>query len=366
MSIIRALKNIHNVYMKNKNQNKQQRKRSVNSQKTNAISKDASFSIALPIDNTGQLTLNSSQILQLFKSTFQETFTNDYKLTNQIQTVKGDLYNRDYLKAFGSSENREAYVVRWTPARALCYTSVYSNINPIRTLLQDKSIVNVLSIGGGAGSEIIGLTSSFSALNNGNANHKLHVHVVDIADWSDIVEKIDKYIQLNWVHKDKIKGDDTALCLKELKINDSAAPIQDIKISFQHDDILNIPSTQVKIPFSELNLITLMFTTNELFAASKVKTIELLKNITEQCKEGTLLLITESAGSYSEVKVGTKMFPVQMLTDHTLCGINSNGPWEIVSQNDSIWYRLEENLNYPLRLENMRFFYRLYEKQCKD
>lgn len=64
--------------------------------------------------------------------------------------------------------------------------------------------------------------------------------------------------------------------------------------------------------------------------------------------------------------VGSKKFPVQFLVDMILVGKQgaNDGDWEIVEQNESCWYRInQKEVEYPMKLENMRFFYRLYRKK---
>lgn len=76
--------------------------------------------------------------------------------------------------------------------------------------------------------------------------------------------------------------------------------------------------------------------------------------------------MAESAGSYSHITVGSKKFPVQFLIDTILAGkpTSGDGAWEIIEQEESCWYRINANeVDYPIKLENMRFFYRLYRKK---
>lgn len=96
------------------------------------------------------------------------------------------------------------------------------------------------------------------------------------------------------------------------------------------------------------------------------ETIKFLQLLNSNCRQGSLLLIAESAGSYSHIKIGDKNFPVQFLIDTILVGKPglNNGSWEIISQSDSSWYRInQKEVDYPMKLENMRFFYRLYIKK---
>jgi 25S rRNA (uracil2843-N3)-methyltransferase len=53
------------------------------------------------------------------------------------------------------------------------------------------------------------------------------------------------------------------------------------------------------------------------------------------------------------------VFPVQFLIHHSL---TSGGEWKLIDSDDSRWYRVDPDLRYSLKLENMRFFFRLYER----
>lgn len=271
---------------------------------------------------------DTGKILGVFESCFTETLELQH-LHSQIQTVKGHLYNRDYLAAFGLADNLRAYVVRWTPARALAYTSLFSSLKPVRALLQSQE-PSVVCVGGGAASELVALCAIFC--NYQLATSLLKVHIIDIANWTDIVQQVKGYIEDKWYGR--------------------------IEAKTTIEDVLELNASVF-----DTDLITLMFTTNELFCEQKAKTVKFLNSL-QSCKQGALLLITESAGSYSHVTVGQKKFPVQFLIDTILCGKpGENGAWEIIDQTDSTWYRIDQSkVSYPFKLENMRFFFRLYRR----
>jgi 25S rRNA (uracil2843-N3)-methyltransferase len=289
-----------------------------------------------------EFTLPSNDLLNLFKNSFKYLFESE-DMEQFIQVVKGDLYNRDYQKAFSDDDRRMAYCVRWTPSRALAYSSLFSSLDEVREVLT-QSDSHVLSVGGGAGGELVALSSLFAAskdfLDQEAEKFQLQVDLVDIADWSNIVKKLTDQVQSNWLYSDP----------------------ESMKVNFIQDDVLQLDEAYSKnIP--TLDLITLLFTTNELFAADRAKSIRFFQSLSK-CKKGAYLLISESAGSFSHITVGTKKFPIQFLIDTVLLGKDTkSGDWELVNQSESCWYRCAPDLEYPLKLENMRFFFRLYRRK---
>ncbi|KAI8629998.1 hypothetical protein F5Y19DRAFT_66999 [Xylariaceae sp. FL1651] len=146
-------------------------------------------------------------------------------------------------------------------------------------------------------------------------------------------------------------------------------------------------------------LITLLFTLNELYTAGGIKrTTSFLRSLTAVVPPGSLLLVVDSPGSYSEAAVGkeAKRYPMQWLLDHTLVpppvkkkpkGAQEDGRtddgdryeardeeaqergdregeitrrWEKLESCDSVWFRIADGLRYPIALENMRYQLHLY------
>lgn len=300
-------------------------------------------------------TLPPQEIVDLFKIAFDKDLYGPNALDDlqtQIQKVKTDLYNRDYNSAFNSEEKRISYCCRWSPSRAAAYASLFAHFKQIVQVVQcHESDQEVLCVGGGAGGELVALASLFTpsrafatkySTTKATSKKSLNVHLVDISDWSIVVDQINHTIQDRWLY---------------------AGESQHFNVRFDHNDILKMDENQLAL--GKLNLITLLFTTNELFAENKQQSIRLLQKFNQFCQSGCYLLITESAGSYSHITVGTKKFPIQFLIDTILLGkkgSNSPGPWQLVGQNDSIWYRCDPKIDYPMKLENSRIFYRLYKK----
>lgn len=299
-------------------------------------------------------TVAPEDIVDLFKIAFiAELYSNDElaDLQSQIQTVKADLYNRDYTSAFGNDSKRIAYCCRWSPSRATAYASLFAHLKEVSNVMRctdgDK---NILCVGGGAGGELVALASLFAPSRNFKAKYSkvatekysLNIHLVDISDWSNVVSRLSEAIRQRWLY---------------------AGESEFFNIQFSKQDILT--SDHMTLGLAKLDFISLLFTTNELFAENKAQSIRLLQTFNQYCKSGCYLLITESAGSYSHITVGTKKFPIQFLIDTVLMGKRgeeTNSTWTLVQESDSTWYRGDPQLDYPMKLENMRFFYRLYKK----
>lgn len=287
-------------------------------------------------------TMNPMQILDLFKILFDE-YSKAPDLNEKIQAVKTELFNRNYLKAFDSNEKRSVYVLRWSSARALAYSSLFSSIEPLRDLIwKMNGDRKVLCVGGGAASEMVALAALYSRARSAYPEPlaSLSLSIVDIASWSDVVKAIEMHVRDHWL---------------ERKENFSA--------SFLEEDIL---FPKIQIDYYNYDLVTILFTANELFKEKKLETVNFLQELNNKCKSGTYLLIAESAGSFSHLTVGSKQFPVQFLIDMVLIGKpnENNGSWELVEKSDSCWYRVNQSqVQYDIRLENMRFFYRLYKKK---
>lgn len=277
------------------------------------------------------------KILTLFADAFQNIL-NDADLKAKIQKVKAALFNRDYLVAFGSQENLEAYIVKWSPSRALSYFWFLKSLDSIsRNFLAQRDVLNVMSIGGGAGAEVCAFGAMAYGLGSKTGMVKPTTMIsVDIADWGLCLENLVSEMSKEW----KAPNHETDM----------------FALKFICKDALKLESDDVD--FSQLDIITSFFTINELFAEDKAGTVRFLRKLNE-CKKGTIFIFLDSAGSYSDLKVGNSKFPVYFLIDHTLTKDKS---WEIVEHDDGKWFRLPDGLSYPWKLENMRFLFRIYRK----
>ncbi|KAF1847266.1 uncharacterized protein K460DRAFT_280152 [Cucurbitaria berberidis CBS 394.84] len=334
---------------------------------------------------TTSLPLELQQLLlTIFRNSFAERLDSD--INPLLQEVKGHLYNRDFTTAFGKSEYLEAYAARWSPSRALGYLDVFWDLREHLWSTQDageeaddeQAKMNrrckVVCLGGGAGAEIVALGGLQKMLALANSNdegeaqiQQFEVVATDIADWTPVVQSLAKCIT-------------TAPPLSKYAsaaAQAANAPLvnpDNIDISFLQHDIFTAYSTDVSSRLKDASLVTLMFTLNELYSASMSLTQRFLLNLTIAVQPGSLLLVIDSPGSYSSITLNgaEKKYPMQWLLDHTLLkqasgnqrerGKEEEVKWEKVKEDESRWFRLHTELQYPIELEDMRMQLHLYRR----
>ncbi|KAK1719353.1 uncharacterized protein BDZ83DRAFT_585491 [Colletotrichum acutatum] len=324
--------------------------------------------------------IHQQRLLSSFASAFQPVLASPAFATI-LQEVKAALYARDFDAAFTSAkaESLDAYAARWSPTRALAYAVVLLGIAEHLEGLevqvkkaedeagaeggaettQIKKEIKILSIGGGAAE----LAALAAYLSQQPAYLKGTITCLDAAPWAPVVSKLHAALTVPPpASRYANEAQATAAALVD--------PAARLSSSFSHLDALAMSRDQLSKELGkEALLITLLFTLNELYTAAGIgKTTAFLLNLTATVPLGSLLLVVDSPGSYSEAAVGkeSKKYPMQWLMDHTLVnkpqkdGVFPGCRWEKVESNDSVWFRLADSLNYPISLENMRYQMHLY------
>ncbi|KAI9855863.1 MAG: hypothetical protein M1813_009382 [Trichoglossum hirsutum] len=357
--------------------------------------------------NTSLVTIDlHQQLLNVFINAFSSRFPLEISL---IQQVKQHLYNREFENAFGRKEYLETYAVRWSSSRALGYLNIFvdisehlvrhfketEGINMIESATGDSSneldmqsgmsqpsasvngMLNVICLGGGAGAEIVGLGGYLkhlqASVTSGFRHPQIEVTAVDIANWSSVVHVLGDNVttapSLSKYASEKAKAVNVPLVCGD-----------DYSVTFHQCDLLSIDIHKLESLVKESNLITLMFTLNELYSSSIPQTTKFLLSLSALVRSGTFLLVVDSPGSYSTVEFGNsensidgatgtgKKYPMHWLLDHTLLETSSEGEpdlqharWKKLVSDDSRWFRLPDGLRYPIELENMRYQIHLYE-----
>ena len=314
---------------------------------------------------------DQQRIIDIFSHTFAEVLSSTETFTLKLQEVKQALFNREFATAFGKEENLEVYAARWSPTRALCYASVFRDIRPyLDEVTRDDSsktatgstelpTVRVLSVGGAAAEVVAfgGLLHEAEALSG-------DITLLDSGPWASVVSRLEQALAtpppLSKYASEAAKAGNVAF-----------VPPARLAARFVMQDVLELEKSRLaETVGASPCLVTLFFTLNELFTSSGIgKTTAFLLNLTAVIPIGSLLLVVDSPGSYSETTLGKqeKRYPMQWLMDKVLLGTEEEPVegrrWVKLESHDSLWFRLHEDLQYPIPLENMRYQMHLYRAE---
>lgn len=231
--------------------------------------------------------------------------------------------------------------------------------------MNKANLIKVACIGGGAGAEIIGLAGWLKAVQHSEGNPLgLDVLCLDIAHWDTVAHELHEHAvtapKLSKYASEAARAANAALLSPEC-----------FQVRFRQQDVLALTPAEIDTLVSQIEVVTIMFTLNELYTTSVPKAQRLLYNLTTSLKPGALLLVVDSPGSYSSVTINgaEKKYPMQWLLDHTLLeATRSKSPkseermWEKIVSDESRWFRVPEALKYPIELENMRYQIHLYRR----
>lgn len=307
-------------------------------------------------------------ILALIRHSLAPTITSpDFKAT--VQTIKGLLYDKKWLEAFGEEELLDAYAGRWVPSRVLCFRELFAESEVLRNAIcaagvseddgedegqaeSSKSKSRILSLGGGAGTEILAIASLMHgqrlvdrAEGRESSDQYPSWVGVDFGPWSGVLEKFSSAFKSLW-HLD-------------------------IPSPCHQMNLLKPESPDPLLPLisGDTSLVTLIFTICELMSQSRPGTIRLIRDLTMNLRSGGLLLVADSASDIAEFELGSsgRTWPVYMVLDAMLLGTKDaegKAQWSKVESEDSRWFRLPEGVadNWPVKLENTRYWYRLYRR----
>ncbi|KAJ9618724.1 hypothetical protein H2203_008928 [Taxawa tesnikishii (nom. ined.)] len=287
-----------------------------------------------------------------------------YETSNSPTAEDNSAADEDQLPAYEDQESIDRKPPPYS-GQASPYTASYEN-----------GKLQIACLGGGAGAEIVALAGWLSLLRNDNNGSDpspvtcsaLDVRCFDIAHWDRVVEDLHQRITTPAVLSKYASAAAKAA-------NIALLPVEAINIGFQQKDVLDIQPNEMNEILRKTNIVTLMFTLNELYSTSMSKTQRFLYQITSSLRPGSLLLVVDSPGSYSAVTInGTeKKYPMQWLLDYTLLqtptktGTLPPGKhWEKLVSDESRWFRLPKGLKYPIELENMRYQIHLYKRYEPD
>lgn len=332
----------------------------------------------------------------------------DERFPEHVQRAKSLLFERRWLDLFLDKELLDAYAGRWVPSRALMFRSVMAEVKPVRALFSPPTasaedsdydsesdeesaeepeakengqqngkkeqqenrqetgeVKRILSIGGGAGSELLAVAALCVA-----ASASVEWVGVDIGDWGSVIERLADSVK-DW----EIPASFEFVEADVLKLPLSDAPKPGAKVaptpsapSIDSTDAIAAPPAPKLPKWLELkpDLTTIFFTLTELLSQSRPRTINLLRHLTTSTPVGGHLLILDSASDIAEFPLGNsdRTWPVHMITDALLGGLAvPKGSWKKVRSEDSRWFRLDGNEKWGrCKLENGRYWLRLYER----
>ncbi|KAM0424589.1 hypothetical protein ACHAPT_010115 [Fusarium lateritium] len=342
------------------------------------------------------------RLLDVFSNAFISVLTSE-NLSGLLQEVKQALFNRDFAAAFGREDYLEAYAARWSPTRTLCYTTVFLSIKQhldgilasgegsfngknldsdaqagLTHVLdeatgpdevpsaergpdaskpesaQPRSPLRMLSIGGCAAEHLAFASYLQTTSTSGTLT------LLDSAPWASVISSLESSINSPPPISKYASAAARAANRALLEPGQLSVDVVQQDVLALDADLLTARCAGGKVPI----VVTLLFTLNELYTGGGIgKTTKFLKNLGQALAPGSLVLVVDSPGSYSEAALGKekKRYPMQWLLDHTLLETETPGySWEKLQSDDSIWFRLPEGLSYPIPLENMRYQIHLY------
>ncbi|KAI9245174.1 hypothetical protein EDC94DRAFT_628688 [Helicostylum pulchrum] len=243
-----------------------------------------------------------------------------------LQLIKASFVQRDYEGIFTDAINLEIYTAAYVPGRALCYFEIFCRPQLLKFLTRPSQIY---CVGSGSGSELAAIAAAMTRVPA--ERQRVNLVMQDIGEYESVLTSFENTIRDKWL----------------------LTPEQ-LTCTYEKGDILEANEHTDK-RFAESDLITFMFVMNELFV-KKAPSMDLIQRLVKNMKKGAHLLVVESAGSFSHLKVGNKTYMVYMLLD-------AIKDLEVVVAEDSRWYRRSDDLKYPIDVQNMRYFIRLYKKK---
>ncbi|RKO88103.1 hypothetical protein BDK51DRAFT_19192, partial [Blyttiomyces helicus] len=260
----------------------------------------------------------------------------------RLRIIKQHFFNREYTAIFTNPDLLPVYAAEYIPGRALCYRSLFIRIKELRDVLSGRGQF-VFCLGAGNGSEVVGIAAAMVGLRlagganagGGASEPEVEVHCQDLSSYDPVMSLLDSAIRSTW-----------------------SIPQSTLTLSTSVSDLLDgDPANQAALAahLARAHLVTAMFVLNELLATSKSGFVKLVTALVTHMPKGSLLLVVDSAGSFSDAKVGAGQYKVYTLLD-AVQGL------EAVVKEDSVWYRYPDGLNYPTKIQNMRHFVRLYRR----
>ncbi|KAJ9127186.1 hypothetical protein QFC24_001423 [Naganishia onofrii] len=367
---------------------------------------------------------NEVAILDVLNASLAQALA-DPNLAVKIQQIKALLYEKRFLEVFETESWLDIYAARWVPSRALAFREIFDSIGLLERSEEvaeftkgkgkenaeskvesaiaglslsaglPRSAQKVICIGGGAGSELVALCAVVSQQLGSTIDRQEDLHSDSETEDADkeepettpatptsssVIPPLDIHLLDIGPYGELINSfQETCLSVLPGLSNHATNAI------FHQIDILAPECTPLfenllTRSTSQPPIITLLFTMTELFIQSRPRTIAFLRMLSRYAPRGTLFLVVDSANEEaSAVTVGKegRSWSLGMVMDGILCtpppvattGSGEPAPkakalWRKMESEDSKWYRLREGLqeHYPIKMENTRYWLRLYRR----
>ncbi|KAJ4155603.1 hypothetical protein LMH87_000840 [Akanthomyces muscarius] len=339
---------------------------------TSASSKEPSATgTAAHVDDDDDSVPQQQRLLNHFAAAFEPVLAAD-DFAQRVQAIKQALFQRDFAAAFGRADHLAAYAARWSPTRALCYARIFQTHLPPH-LHGDAQVseassqrhIRMVSVGGCA-AEHVAFANYLQNSQPLSQNHSTTGDLVllDSAPWATVAATMQDTLTTPLPQSKYASSSARAANLPFLQ-----TPEQ-LRLQVLQQDALQLNEAQWVDIFTlaaadpAVVVVTLLFTLNELYTNGGIsKTTKFLKALEATLPDQALLLVVDSPGSFAEAALGKdkKKYPMQWLLHHTLTDPASMAQrWTRLESDDSIWFRLSDQLKYPIPLENMRYQLHLY------
>ncbi|KAI8376077.1 uncharacterized protein BYT42DRAFT_573319 [Radiomyces spectabilis] len=242
-------------------------------------------------------------ILSLIRRACYHTFARD-DWGKVLQGIKASFVQRDYEGIFTDEENLQVYSAAYVPGRALCYFEIFSRPQ-LRKLL--GKACRIFAVGSGSGSELVSVAAAMTRVPA--ERQQVRLNMQDIGAWSSVLTCFETTIRQEW-----------------------KLTTEQLECVYEQGDVLSKENESRRNELiAQADLITFMFVMNELFV-NKTAAMQLIQTLIQSMKKGALLLIVESAGSFSHLQIGGKTYMLYTLLDAVK-------DLECVVAEDSRWYR---------------------------
>ncbi|KAJ1651694.1 hypothetical protein IWQ61_007808 [Dispira simplex] len=267
-------------------------------------------------------------ILNVIRLACAETLQ-DPQFAAKLRRIKECFVERDYEGVFTDPENLPIYTSQYIPGRTLCYFQLFTQEAALFRLWKRRP--RTFCMGAGAGSELVAM-AAVSLFLASTTKGPLTCLIQDFVNWQPVLNSLENTIRDIW-----------------------SIPTDHFQVQFTEANLLAVDQ-DLEIRIRQADLVTAMFVMNELFCICKKEAMTLVKTLIRCLRPGAYFLLVDSAGSFSHIQVGNNTYMLYTVFD------SLKQHFKPVVADNARWYRYPTHLKYPLKLDNMQYYVRLYEK----